>query len=169
MGLGDRIADEGDPFGVSGDGIEEPGMTLHRLLRMLRCDRGAALVEFTLIAPILIFLTSGIIQFGYVFFLQNTMQNLARDAARGVAVGDLDGSTGDVTCPGGGTDSAQELICDGLADFSGTFTVNAVDPANPGDDVIVTVSLPMADAAVMDVLDVMSSGTLSASATMRKE
>ena len=54
-------------------------MSLKRLLRMLRCDRGAAMVEFTLVAPILIFLTCGIIQFGYVFFLQNTMQNLARD------------------------------------------------------------------------------------------
>jgi hypothetical protein len=154
---------------VTGEEIEEPGMLLNRLLRMLRCDRGAALVEFTLIAPILIFLTSGIIQFGYVFFIQNTMQNLARDAARGISVGELDGSTGDVTCPGGGADSAQALICAGVADFSGTFTVNAVEPANPGEDVIVTVSLPMADAAVMDVLDVMSSGTLTASATMRME
>ncbi len=144
-------------------------MSFNHLLRMLRCDRGAAMVEFTLVAPILILLTSGVIQFGYVFFLQNTMQNLARDAARGISVGDLTGSAGDVTCPGGGSGSAQAEICGGLSSFSGSFTVNALDPANPGDDVIVTVSLPMADAAVMDVLDVMSTGTLSASATMRKE
>lgn len=144
-------------------------MSISRLLRMLRCDRGAALVEFTLVAPILIFLTSGIIQFGYVFFIQNTMQNLARDAARGISVGELTGSDGDVTCPGGGADTAQAMICGGLADFSGTFTVNALQPENSGEDVIVTVSLPMSDAAVMDVLDVMSSGTLTASATMRME
>ena len=144
-------------------------MSLKRLLRMFRCDRGAAMVEFTLVAPILIFLTAGIVQFGYVFFLQNTMQNLARDAARGISVGELTGSAGDVTCPGGAAGSAQAVICGGLSSFSGTFTVNAVDPAASGDDVIVTVSLPMADAAVMDVLDVMSDGTLSVSATMRKE
>jgi hypothetical protein len=150
-------------------GIEDTGMSLNRLLRMLRCDRGAAMVEFTLVAPILIFLTAGIVQFGYVFFLQNTMQNLARDAARGISVGELTGSAGDVSCPGGGGGSAQEMICGGLASFSGTFTVNAVDPPNTGEDVVVTVSLPMADAAVMDVLDVMSEGTLSVTATMRKE
>lgn len=150
-------------------GIEELGMSLTRLLRMLRCDRGAAMVEFTLVAPILIFLTCGIIQFGYVFFLQNTMQNLARDAARGISVGALTGSAGNVNCPGGAAGSAQEMICGGLSGFSGAFSLNAVDPPDSGDDVTVTVSLPMADAAVMDVLDVMSSGTLSVSATMRKE
>ena len=144
-------------------------MSLKRLLRMLRCDRGAAMVEFTLVAPILIFLTCGIIQFGYVFFLQNTMQNLARDAARGISVGALTVSNGNVSCPGGAAGSAQLMICGGLSGFSGTFSLNAVNPANSGDDVTVTVSLPMADAAVMDVLNVMSSGTLSVSATMRKE
>lgn len=144
-------------------------MFFNRLLRMLRCDRGAAMVEFTLVAPILILLTCGIVQFGYVFYLQNTMQNLARDAARGISVGALTGSSGSVNCPGGAAGSAQAMICGGLSGFTGSFSLNAVNPADSGDDVIVTVSLPMADAAVMDVLDVMSSGTLSVSATMRKE
>lgn len=144
-------------------------MSIKRLLSVLRCDRGAAMVEFTLVAPILIFLTAGIIQFGYVFFLKNSMHNLAREGARGIAVGELTGDGSDTTCPGGIAGSAEELICDGLADFTGTFTVNAIDPPDPGDDVIVTISLPMADAAVMDPLDLMSTGTLSVDATMRKE
>jgi hypothetical protein len=144
-------------------------MPIKRLLSVLRCDRGAAMVEFTLVAPILIFLTAGIVQFGYVFFLQNTMQNLAREGARGISVGELTGTGSNTTCPGGAVGSAEELICDGLAEFSGTFTVNALDPPDAGDDVVVTVSLPMADAAVMDVLDVMSEGTISVNATMRKE
>lgn len=144
-------------------------MTIRNVLRALRCDRGAAMVEFTLVLPILIFLTAGIVQFGYVFFVKNTMQNLAREAARGIAVGELTGSGSNVACPGGAADSGEKLVCDGVAAFSGTFTVNAVDPPDAGDDVIVTVTLPMQDAAVMDVLDVMSSGTITTDATMRKE
>ena len=127
------------------------------------------MVEMTLVAPMLIFLTSGIIQFGYIFFIQNTMQNLARDAARSVAVGELTASGSDTDCPGGAVGSAEEMACDGLAGFSGTFTVNATNPPDTGDDVIVTISLPAADAAVMDVLGVLDEGTISAEATMRKE
>ncbi|MEX2201153.1 MAG: TadE family protein [Dongiaceae bacterium] len=137
--------------------------------RLWSCERGAAMVEMTLVAPMLIFLTSGIIQFGYIFFIQNTMQNLARDAARGVAVGELTASGSNVDCPGGAVGSAEEMACAGLAGFSGNFTVNATNPPDPGDDVIVTISLPMVDAAVMDVLGVLDEGTISAEATMRKE
>lgn len=137
--------------------------------RLWSCDRGAALIEMTLVAPMLILLTSGIIQFGYIFFIKNTMQNLAREAARSVAVGELTATGGDVDCPGGTEGSAEEMACDGLAGFSGTFTVNAIDPPDAGDDVIVTISLPAIDAAVMDVLGVLDEGTIVAEATMRKE
>lgn len=144
-------------------------MLFIRLLSALRCDRGAAMVEFTLVAPILILLTAGTIQFGYVFFLQNTMQNLAREAARSVSVGELTGSGSATACPGGGAGSAEQMVCNRLAEYSGTFTVTAVDPEDSGDDVVVTISLPMQDAAVMDVLDVLTSGVLRVEATMRKE
>jgi hypothetical protein len=133
------------------------------------CQRGAAMIEFTLVAPMLIFLTSGIIQFGYIFYIQNTMQNLARDAARGVAVGELTASGSNVSCPGGAVGSAEEMVCNGVAGFSGNFTVNVTNPPDAGDDVIAIVTLPMADAAVMDVLGVLDSGTITTEATMRKE
>lgn len=137
--------------------------------RLWSCERGAAMVEFTLVAPMLILLTAGIFQFGYVFFIQTTMQNAAREAARGVSVGELTSTGSNVNCPGGAAGSAEELVCDRVADLSGTFTVNATNPPDAGDDVVVTVSLPAADAAVMDVLGVMDEGTISVEATMPKE
>ena len=142
---------------------------LKTILRLWRCEQGAALVEFTLVLPILILLTAGVVQFGYMFFVQNTMQNMAREAARGIAVGELSATGSDTTCPGGAAGSAEEHVCDGLSGLNGTFTVNAVDPPDPGDDVVVTVSLPMEDATVMDPFNMMGNGTISTEATMRKE
>jgi len=142
---------------------------LKTILRLCRCERGAALVEFTLVLPILILLTAGVVQFGYIFFVQNTMQNMAREAARGIAVGELSATGSDTTCPGGVAGSAEEHVCDGLSGLNGTFTVNAVDPPDPGDDVVVSVSLPMEDATVMDPFNMMGNGNITTEATMRKE
>lgn len=45
-------------------------------------DRGAAAVEFALVAPILLILTLGIIAFGHAFQTQTMLDNAARDAVR---------------------------------------------------------------------------------------
>ncbi len=47
--------------------------------------RGQALVEFALVLPILILILSGIIQFGMVFWAQNTLNQIARDTGRWAA------------------------------------------------------------------------------------
>ena len=48
--------------------------------------RGAAAVEMAVVAPVLILLLGGIIQFGGLFFLHNNMVNAAREAARALAL-----------------------------------------------------------------------------------
>lgn len=47
--------------------------------------RGQALVEFALVAPVLILILSAIIQCGMVFWAQNTLNQIARDTGRWAA------------------------------------------------------------------------------------
>ena len=70
-------------------------MTLtRRAVRRARGDRGAAAVEFALIAPILFLLVFGIIDFGLLINSQSTASNAAREGAR---VASLGGNTAAVT------------------------------------------------------------------------
>jgi Flp pilus assembly protein TadG len=59
-----------------------------------REDRGAVIVEFALIAPLLLMLVFGIIDFGWMIDRSNVVNNVARDAARTAS---LDGSYADIT------------------------------------------------------------------------
>ncbi|NVM99294.1 TadE/TadG family type IV pilus assembly protein [Arthrobacter sp. SDTb3-6] len=49
-------------------------------------QNGAATVEFALVVPILLAIILGIIQFGYVFFMQISMTQAARAAVRSMVV-----------------------------------------------------------------------------------
>ena len=55
-------------------------------MRTLRRWRGATLVEFALIFPLLIFLLLGIIEFGIVVMQQLTLEQAAREGSRVAAV-----------------------------------------------------------------------------------
>ena len=48
---------------------------------------GEALIEFALVLPLLLILTFLVIDFGRAFFVQNVMDQCAREAARALAVG----------------------------------------------------------------------------------
>jgi len=56
------------------------------MLRSLRPKhertRGQSLVEFALVFPVLMLLIGGIIQFGIIFWSQNTLTQIARDTGR---------------------------------------------------------------------------------------
>ncbi len=143
--------------------------------RALAAQGGAIAVEMALVAPVLIVILLGIIQFGTAFFLQNNMVNAAREAARRLAVGEatVSATTG---CPNG-EGTAQRIACDYLADWGDlTFTVAACDPDNadatlcPGvTDVTVAISVPRSQVAFGDILGLFESGELEAFATLRKE
>lgn len=131
-----------------------------KLLRALGKDeRGVAAVEFAFIVPILLVMFSGIVQFGSVMFLENHMTNVAREASRRVAVGELAQA------------EAATAVQGSLINWGVTYNVS-VETSDAGDgneDITVAISLPMADAALVDVLGLFQTGNLSASVTMRQE
>lgn len=51
-------------------------------------DRGAALVEFALVLPLLIVLLVGIVEFGRAYHTQIVLQGAAREGARALALGE---------------------------------------------------------------------------------
>lgn len=57
-----------------------------RSARARRRLQGAAALEFALVLPLLVVLLLGVIDFGHLFFVVNTMTNAAREGARRGAV-----------------------------------------------------------------------------------
>jgi len=69
-------------------------VALRPLIRRARSDRGAELIEFALVFPVLLMVVLGIVDFGFLFQRMEVVTNAAREGAR-IAV--LPGyGTGDV-------------------------------------------------------------------------
>jgi len=124
-------------------------------------ESGAALVEFTVIMPLFFLMFFGIIEWGLVFFFQNTMQSAAEVAARVVAVN-------------GYTTSAQikPFVCPWLMSnsMSGSlqFTVKTTDHSPTACAVDALISTSAAKVSIINYLS-MIGGTLSVTASMPKE
>jgi Flp pilus assembly protein TadG len=100
-------------------------------------ERGAALVEFAIVFPLLFLLVSGMLDFGMVFVNLNSARQGVREGARQAVVANFGGSTSCTLTTTGTLDSAtRELMCltkdrMGLAEadtrvkvaFAGTNTV----------------------------------------------
>ena len=128
--------------------------------RALWRDRdGAAAVEFAFILPILLLLFSGIVQFGAIMFLENHMTNVARETSRRIAVGELTQADAE--------SSAQQALVNWGVNYQVSITPSSAGGGNQ--NITVAISLPMREAALMDVLGVFQSGNLTAAVTMRQE
>jgi Flp pilus assembly protein TadG len=77
---------------------------MKRLRLIGRRNRGNAIVEFALVLPIFILLVIGIVEFGYYFFVQHTLQYATREGMRLALVG------GRLPGPGGTTLSKEASI-----------------------------------------------------------
>ena len=143
-----------------------------------RGESGAALVEFTVLMPLFFLVLFGIIEFGSMIWLQNTMASAAREGARASAVqnsGALDSANG-----------AVKQACKRMAISSGgqTFAITASEsaPYLVGTasvcDVTVRISVPSSTASLFNMFLTAGnggltastwSGTMSTGATMRGE
>jgi Flp pilus assembly protein TadG len=131
---------------------------------LARDRRGNVAVEFALIAPILIGAVAGIIEYGNILHTQQMMQYASGLAARCYAVG---------TCTSATAITTATTFLSGSSSLSYTVTVTEAAGAT-GQEVTVTVSVPLADAALINVLTgilgtTAFSGNLQANTTMRVE
>ncbi|CAN7382649.1 pilus assembly protein [Phenylobacterium sp. LjRoot225] len=149
-------------------------MNLIANLRQFRRDHsGAALVEFTILAPLLISLMCGLAEFGQVLRQYHIMEKGVRDAARYLSRVPANPPCTGIADPNWGTYVAQArnlavygVTSTGTPLFNGwtnTATVSVPDPpclANPrvnGADlprITVTATAPYADLGLLSVLGV---------------
>ncbi len=118
-------------------------------------DDGAAAVELALVLPVALLLLLGILHFGALLYLQNTMTSIANDVVRRVAVGDLSFAEGEAEATSR------------LASWNATFSVAVDEPAT--DEIRIVISVPAEDAAIIDLGDFTSDEPIVAQASMRKE
>lgn len=93
-------------------------------------ERGASLVEFALIAPFLLLLLLGIVEFGYLFGQFNEVRHAAREGARYAAVSypDLDGG-------GIGDSDVIEAVCGSINLPGSTISVTMSQVDSSGSDI----------------------------------
>jgi Flp pilus assembly protein TadG len=125
-------------------------------------EQGQALVEFTVILPVLLIVLWGIFQFGVAFNDYIQVTSAAREAARKAAVSR---SLGAAAATSAAVSAAKTTAPDlHLADSQ--ITVSPSNNWNQGSDVTVTVRYPFN----INLLGrVMGSGNLTSSTTMRIE
>ena len=109
---------------------------------MKRNERGASLVEFALIAPLLIMLLFGIIEFAWVFAQNLDIRHGARDGARLAAVNHPVGSTnGSLARNDTDRDALIDEICARM-DLATGVTVDIQSPGSVGSAATATTSAP---------------------------
>ncbi len=120
-------------------------------------ERGAALVEFALVLPILLVILLGILDFGLYYYNDLQLTHVARDAARYLSVGRVA--------------EANDAI-DGASLVSTTITSQSVDAGSSGNEATVTLTATYNFLTPLpNLLPGIGGGSLDidASATMRRE
>jgi hypothetical protein len=128
-------------------------------------ERGVAAVEFAIVAPLLLTILFGMIEFGHVFLVRQTVQHAAREACR-VAV--LKSTEEPYDAPDG---PVVERLTDilstvGVTFNSGMLDVTVDDPVV--DMVTLEVTVPYGDIAISGFLGPITD-EIEGQCTMRKE
>ena len=128
-----------------------------------RQRRGAAAVEFAIVAPLFIMLVFGMIEFGRMVMIQQVLTNASREGARRAVV---DGAT---------IEDAKDVVEQYSASSSITvprenITVSP-DPAvaKNGDPITVSVSIPFANVSWLPTPQHLESYELEAATVMRRD
>lgn len=139
-----------------------------KITRRFKNDRGTAAIEFALVLPFFLLILFAILQFGFVFFVWNDMQNAAREGARRLSVDDTVSEA-----------QAETIVNNWLVRWPATFNVTACKIAaqttnsancNGTDSVSVTVTAPMSQVSIINFIPTgIGPDNLRTSVVMRKE
>lgn len=122
-------------------------------------ERGAAMVEFALVVPLLLLIVMGIVDVGRAYLVQTSVSNAAREGVRVMALSD------DSAAAQSAAISAAPGLTPGLTASQVTFSAAS---CTPGTQVTATVSYPTAYITPLpSLLGVGSSLTVTGKGTMR--
>ena len=126
------------------------------------CRRGAAVVEFAVVSPVLILLLLGMIECGRMIMVQQALTTAVREGARTAIV------------EGNSTSTAIGAVESFLAGVGITGTKVTVTPASTGSvphgqPITVSASVPFAEVSWLPHPFYLGNTTLSSQATMRRE
>lgn len=134
-----------------------------RLLKRLpRQRRGAAVVEFAMVAPLMVMLTMGMMEIGRMVMVKQIMINATREGAR------------EAVLPGATTIGVQARVAEELAAASingvtVTITPSVLESASAGAAITISATVPAANVSWIPHPLYSFQTTLDASTTMRKE
>lgn len=128
-----------------------------------RIRRAAAVVEMAIVAPVLMTMLFGIIEYGWVFMYKQSLTNAAREGCR---VATMQGSTDSQIT------SAITNYMSGMGLKSTDYTVSLThyDPSNPNKtNETVTVSVPYSKVSLLGGFFGSTNWSMGSTCTMRKE
>jgi Flp pilus assembly protein TadG len=124
--------------------------------------RGAAVVEFAVVAPIFFLLVFGMIEYGRMVMVQQIITNASREGAR-VAI--LDGmTTADVE-----TKVGDYLIDNGITGANVGVATNAAVAPDYAESMTIAVDIPFGQVSWLPTPIYLSGKQLTATTTMRRE
>lgn len=124
--------------------------------------RGAAVVEFAIVAPVFFLVILGMIEFGRVAMVQQVITNAAREGAR-IAV--LDGATKTKVK----SKVEDYLNSAGISGSSLTVSPDPPDSAKYGESVTVGVSVPFSQVSWLPTPQFIGNQQLRSESIMRRE
>ena len=135
----------------------------------LRDRDGSTAAEFALCVMVLVAFLFGTMTFGWMFYLENSMETAAREGARALAVQDASFEVATVTCDNAQAGFAEGVTCAMLPAWGSVITVSASDLCPAERVVSVEVSADGQDVALADIFGFFNGTTVSATVDMRRE
>jgi Flp pilus assembly pilin Flp len=99
--------------------------------RLVRDTRGATLVEFALVAPILLMTLLGLFEMGYNYYIQTQLQGAIQQAARSSTIESAIGDTDEIDARV--AEAVHMIVPDAEVGFSRTSYANFSDVSQPED------------------------------------
>ena len=141
-------------------------MSLLRIIRNSRATggkrRGGAVLETAIVLPVLLSLAFGTVEFGYYFFVKNTLQGAAREGARAAIISTA--VNGDVT-----TAVANVMGAAGIASYTVATTPASISGVASGTSITVTVTCTWSNVGVRPLGLIPANKSVVGTAVMRRE
>lgn len=122
-----------------------------------RRERAAAIVEFAVVLPLLLTILFGIIEYGWIFMVRQTLQNAAREGCRLMVLQTSVEPYANVT-----ERVAEVMAPTGVTGYSTNYTHNGCEET-------VSVTVPYCDVSLLGGFFGTACYDLTGSCTMRKE